>query len=278
MITWCRVSRCLCPPGLDFPWCLRRQIRLNSWRASRSAACATVQYALGWLGHARTDLDWLTNAKFLWHVCLSINDSQGAFRPQLLQQQAQSTAADLKRTNVRCAKARRVCQHVWTVLGQMSTAKNEAAKSWKRSVGSAKMWYTAKPSNYSWKDTMGFKQCSVSLCKPFSFKYSSSQLLDWVHMWPGWYPCSAFRNDGNDLSCTVLWTVLPFQFISSYRFRTSAAASLLSSNIDMPESVWICLRSNSVLDRSQYICATSSGHKVQWIIWTRSRILRCNSL
>ena len=98
MITWCRVSRCLCPPGLDFPWCLRRQIRLNLWWASRSAACATVQYALGWLGHARTDLDWLTNAKFLWHVCLSINDSQGAFRPQLLQQQAQSTAADLKRT------------------------------------------------------------------------------------------------------------------------------------------------------------------------------------
>ena len=103
---------------------------------------------------------------------------RGPFRPQLLQQQAQSTAADLKRTNVRCAKARRVCQHVWTVLGQMSTAKNEAAKSWKRSVGSAKMWYTAKPSNYSWKDTMGFKQCSVSLCKPFSFKYSSPQLLD----------------------------------------------------------------------------------------------------
>ena len=125
----------------------------------------------------------------------------------------------------------------------------------------AKMWYTPKPSNYSWKDTMGFTQCSVSLCKPFSLTYSYSQLLDWLHMWPGWYPCSAFRNGGNDLDCTVLWTVLPSQFIpTSYRLQTSAA-----------ESVWIWGETQCWTDRSTSAAPATSSSELRELV-----LLRCS--
>ena len=304
MITWCRVWRCLCLllSGLDFPWCLRRQIRLMAGSEKRSlcgpsihAWIAWTWTDLDWFGLIWTDLDWfgliwtdldwfgliwtdLDWFGLIWTGWRQVSMTRRRwFSAGLPLTTAAATSPEYSGWPQahRCAKMCKRPQslpaclaNTWQILGQylakwcqMSTAKNEAAKSWMRSVGSAKMWYTPKPSNYSWKDTMGFTQCSVSLCKPFSLTYSYSQLLDWLHMWPGWYPCSAFRNGGNDLDCTVLWTVLPSQFIpTSYRLQTSAA-----------ESVWIWGETQCWTDRSTSAAPATSSSELRELV-----LLRCS--